>query len=92
MGRSQLRRKQRENSEPAYFRKLEHTCRHNHATQVYDRLLKWLSLAHPDATIHEFLSRLADPALSSETNNLGANLFAKNNQDTHWAGKKWLIS
>ena len=30
-----------------------------------------LSLAHPDATIHEFLSRSADPALSPETNNLG---------------------
>ena len=48
-----------------------------------------LSLAHPDAAIHEFLSRSADPALSPETNNLGRlSLFAKNNQDTHWAGKK----
>jgi len=51
-------------------------------------LLKWLSLAYPDVTLHEFLSRVANPALSSEMNNLGASLFAENNQDTHWSGAK----
>ncbi len=84
----QLRRKRRENSESAYFRNLELACRRNGAAQAYGWLLKWLSRAYPDVTLHQFLRRAADPALSSEANKLGAFLFAKHNQDAHWSGKK----
>ena len=82
------RRERLARSEPAYFRNLQRSCRRNHARQAYEWLLKWLSLAYPDVTLHEFLSRVANPALSSEMNNLGASLFAENNQDTHWSGAK----
>jgi hypothetical protein len=85
---SQLWRERRENSESAYFRNLEIACRRDRATQAYEWLLKWLSRAYPDVTLHQFLGRAADPALSSETNKLGASLFAKHNQDAHWSGKK----
>ena len=83
-----LLRKRRENSESAYFRNLEFACRRDRATQAYGWLLKWLSRAYPDATLHQFLRRAADPALSTETNKLGASLFAKHNQDDHWSGRK----
>jgi BatD DUF11 like domain len=84
----QASRKQHEHSEPAYFRNLDLACRRNRAKQAYEWLLKWLAIAYPGVTLHEFLSRAANPALSFETNSLGASLFAKNGQNTHWVGKK----
>ncbi len=81
-------RTRRENSESSYFRNLDLACRRGRATHAYGWLLKWLSRAYPDVTLHQFLGRAADPALSSETNKLGASLFAKHKQDAHWSGKK----
>ena len=86
--RLQVLRKRRAHSETAYFRNLQLACRHNHAMQAYDWFLKWLTLAYPGMTVHEFLSVAADSDLSSETNYLGASLFSTNNQSAPWSGKR----
>jgi len=78
----------REHSEPAYFRKLQLACRSNQAAAAYTSLLKWLTLSYPGATVAEFLSRSADPALEAETNSLGASLFKPNERDSHWNGRR----
>lgn len=81
-------REEREHSEPAYFRNLQLECRRNRALQSYEFFLKWIALAYPGLTVHEFLSQSGDAALSSETNTLGAVLFRNNNEDKHWNGKR----
>jgi hypothetical protein len=78
----------REHSEAAYFRKLQQACRRNRAIEAYACLLKWLTLSYPGATVGEFLSRSADPALEAETNPLGAALFKRNERDSHWNGRR----
>ncbi len=86
--RFQASQMRRERSEPAYFRKLQLACRGNRAAEAYASLLKWLTRSHPGATVGEFLSRSADPALEAETGLLGASLFSKNNQSAQWNGRK----
>lgn len=54
---------------------------------AYEWLLKWIALAYRGISVDEFLSVTGDPALSSETNTLGAALFRHKNQDEHWNGK-----
>ncbi len=82
------RQRRREHSEPAYFRNLELACKRNHATRAYESLLRWLRVAHADLTVDDFLARVADPTLSSETNALGAVIFAKHAQESQWNGKR----
>jgi hypothetical protein len=81
-------RQERQHSETAYFRNLQRSCRQNHAAPAYAWLLKWLALAYPNLPVHEFLLRADDPALLSETNDLGASLFAKSNRVTQWKGRE----
>lgn len=81
-------RKEREHSESAYFRNLQLACRRNRALQSYEYFLKWIALAYPGLTVHEFLSRTDDAALLSEANNLGAVLFRGSNQDQRWNGER----
>jgi hypothetical protein len=81
-------REQREHSEPAYFRNLQHACRRNDAMQSYECFLKWLMVAYPNTTVHDFLSSASDPALSSETNHLGTFLFVESNHPAPWNGSR----
>lgn len=80
-------REQREHSEAAYFRNLQSACRRGHAMQAYQCLLNWITIAHPGVTTHEFLRGLSDPCLASETENLGASLFATGNRQ-EWDSKR----
>jgi hypothetical protein len=50
-------------------------------------LLKWISLAYQGIAVSDFQRHLADPLLSSETDRLGAFLFAKEDKNMRWAGK-----
>jgi hypothetical protein len=56
--------------------------------EAYACLLKWLTLSYSGATVGEFLSRSADPALEAEINSLGAALFKLNERDSHWSGRR----
>jgi len=86
--RFQAWKMRREHSEPAYFNYLKQACRRNRAMEAYACLLKWLTLSHPGATLGEFLSRSADPALEAEINSLGDALFKLNERDSHWSGRR----
>jgi hypothetical protein len=72
----QAKRRERERSEPTYFRHFQNACKHNEPVEAYRQFLRWLALAHPDATVDRFLKEPTDTELRSETEGLGAHLFA----------------
>jgi hypothetical protein len=79
----------REHSETTYFRNLQRACTRNNATESYVWLLKWLAVAYPDMSLQQVLKRGDNPALTSDTNDLGESLFAQHNRDYSWNGKKF---
>ena len=68
-------RVERQRSEPAYFRRLQHACRRHDAMQTYTSLLGWLRVAYPGTSLEDFLRQAADPQLNSEVSRLGRSLF-----------------
>lgn len=81
--RTQTWRLEREHSEAAYFRRLQHACRRDQPMEAYQSFLKWLRIAFPGDTVDDFLGRSSDSGLSAETERLGTTLFATGN------GKQW---
>lgn len=84
--RLQAWRMRHKHSEPMYFHDLQSACKGNHASEAFTSLLKWLTCAHPGATIQEFVNSTADSTLSSEIDRLGASLFG-NARGSTWEGK-----
>ncbi|HYK34429.1 BatD family protein [Alloacidobacterium sp.] len=80
-------REGREQSEAAYFRNLQRACRRGRSMQAYQCLLNWTTIAHPGVSVHKFLRGVSDPRLASETENLGASLFAIGNRQ-QWDNKR----
>jgi hypothetical protein len=74
-------------SEGAYCRSLLQACQRNQAKEAYQWLLRWMAVARPGMSLDDFLSRAADPALVSETNALGASLFAEKDPAS-WRGAR----
>jgi BatD DUF11 like domain len=83
----ELRRRERLQSEPAYFRRLQRACRNSDAIQAYQHFLKWLAITRRGSTVDEFLREQPDTDLSSEVQFLGTSLFlpARGNR---WDGNR----
>jgi hypothetical protein len=81
--------KRRQHSETTYFRNLQRACTQNNASQSYIWLLKWLAVAYPGASLQQALKRVDNPALTSDTNDLGESLFAKPDRNYPWKGKSF---
>ncbi len=61
--------RQREGSEPAFFRRFLSACRRNHAAAAFNALMQWLGRVEPTgetATIERFTQRFEDPSLAEE--------------------------
>jgi BatD DUF11 like domain len=84
----QLWREHRRHSEAAYLGQLRRACVHNDAKQSYVWLLKWVAAAYPGVSLQQMLESEDGLALSSEVNDLGMALFARNNTVSQWKGKK----
>lgn len=87
--RLQVWQERRRHSETTYFHNLQRACAQNNATESYVWLLKWLAVAYPGASLQQALKRADDPALTTDTNDLGESLFAKPNRSHPWKGKRF---
>jgi hypothetical protein len=79
----------RQHSETTYFRNLQRACTQNNPEQSYIWLLKWLAVAYPGASLQQALKRADNPAVTSDTNDLGKALFAQRTQNNSWTGKRF---
>jgi hypothetical protein len=80
-------RLQRQHSEAAYFSRFLQACQRDQPMEAYQSFLQWLRIAFPGDTVDDFLKRSSDFGLSSETEQLGAALFATGD-GKQWDGKK----
>ena len=87
--RLQAWQERRQHSETTYFHHLQRACTQNDAAQSYIWLLKWLAAAYPGASLQQALKRADNPALTSDTNDLGEALFAQHTQNNSWTGKRF---
>jgi BatD DUF11 like domain len=78
--------KRRNSSEAACFRRFISACRRNDARTSYHLLLRWLAVSLPGLSVQEFLSRTADPDLSSQLEFLGAALYSPDTRKGQWRG------
>jgi len=78
--------KRRKHTEAAYFRNLIHSCQQNNPTDAYSWLLKWLTRAHRNLSLDDFLKGSHNPDLVAEIDRLGRSLFAAWEQQKSWKG------
>jgi hypothetical protein len=76
-------------SEATYFHNLQRACTQNNAAESYVWLLKWIALAYPGVSLQQALKPADNPALTSNTNDLGESLFGQRNQDHSWNGRRF---
>lgn len=79
----------RRHSEATYFHNLQRACTQNNAAESYVWLLKWIAVAYPGVSFQQALRRADNPALTSNTNDLGESLFAERTRDYSWNGKRF---
>jgi hypothetical protein len=79
----------RQHSETTYFRNLQRACTRNNATESYAWLLKWIAVAYPGVSLQQAVKRAGNPALTSDTNDLGKSLFAQRHRDSSRNGKRF---
>jgi hypothetical protein len=78
-------REQRKHTEASYFRNLIRACQRNNAADAFSWLLKWISRAHSNLSLEDFLQVSHSPDLATEVEQLCKSLFASAEQ-TAWKG------
>jgi hypothetical protein len=86
LGRITAARHRRQESEPAYWRRLNQALHRNDASHSYALLLAWIRRAHGDMSLSEFLETSADPQLNQQILALSQTLYAPNTKAS-WDGQ-----
>ena len=86
VGRITAARNRWNESEAAYWRRLNQALHRNDAAQSYALLLAWIRRAHGDIPLFEFLETDVDPQLDQQILALSQALYAPNAK-TSWDGK-----
>lgn len=82
----EARRHAREESEPAYFARVEHACRANDAPGTYRALAAWARRTGA-GSITACVEELGSPSLRDEITALEQALFARRGADGAWSGR-----
>ncbi|HTQ96176.1 MAG TPA: hypothetical protein VMH89_05185, partial [Candidatus Acidoferrum sp.] len=85
VGRITAARNRWQESEPAYWRRLNQALQRNDAAHSYALLLAWIRRAHGDMSLSEFLET-GDPQLNQQILALSQTLYAPNTK-TAWDGR-----